>query len=119
MGKLVFLLPWTLLLSACASQPERVAKDFTQAVSEGDTARALESVDPEIRKQSGPKLTFLLDAAARESDARGGLKSVATQSVSERGDQARVRMTTVYHDGATETKIVRLRRVGGRWYLSV
>lgn len=111
-------LPWILLLSACASEPEQAARDFTQAVSNGDSARALEHIDPEIRQQTGEKLSFLLEASAREADARGGLKSIDSETVSEQGDQARVRMTTVYHNGSTETKIVRLRRADGRWYMS-
>lgn len=114
----VILLPWILLLSACASEPERAVKDFNQAVSDGDRARAMERIHPEIREQAGPKLSIIIEAASREADARGGLKSVDTDPVSEQGDTARVRVRTVYHNGTTETKIVTLRRDGGKWYLA-
>ena len=114
----IILLPLVLLLSACASEPEAVARDFTQAVSDGDTAAALERIDPEIRKNAGGKLTFVIQTASRAVDARGGVKSIKTESVGEQGDRARVRMVTTYHDGSVEAKVVTLRRIGGKWYLS-
>jgi hypothetical protein len=113
------ILAAALLLSACSSSPETVAAKFGDAGAKGHVAEAMELLDPQVRQTFGAKLPLAIEQAQRKANARGGVKSVEAVKVSEEGDYATVTVTTYYNDGTSGNGTTRLRRVDGKWYISM
>jgi len=113
------LLAAALLLSACSKGPESVATKFTTAGSKGHVAEATELLDPQMKATFGAKLPMAIAAAERKANARGGLKSVESEKLSQDGDYATVSVISYYNDGSSTRENARLRRVDGKWYISM
>jgi hypothetical protein len=117
--RILAILAAALLLAACSNSPESVAAKFSAAGANGHTAEATELLDPQVKETFGPKLPFAIAEAQRKANARGGVKSADAEKLSENGDYATVRVTTHYNDGSSGTENARLRRVRGKWYISM
>ena len=113
------MLAAAFMLSACSKGPESVAAKFTTAGSKGHVAEATELMDPQMRATFGAKLPMAIAQAERKASARGGLKSVEAEELSQDGDYATVRVITHYNDGSSTSETARLRRVEGKWYISM
>lgn len=113
------ILAAAFMLSACSKGPESVATQFSTAGGKGHVAEATELLDPQMRATFGAKLPMAIAAAQQKANARGGLKSVESEKLSQDGDYATVRVITHYNDGSSTSETARLRRVDGKWYISM
>ena len=116
---LAVLIAATFFLAACSSGPESAATKFTTAAAQGQTAEALELLDPQLKETLGPKLPLVMAGARNRTDARGGLKSVKVKKLSQDGDYATVQISVLYNDESGTTETGRLRRVQGKWYITM
>jgi ABC-type glycerol-3-phosphate transport system substrate-binding protein len=116
---LAILVAATVFLAACSSGPESAATRFMTAAAKGHTAEAVELLDPQLKETLGPKLPLVIAGAQRQADAKGGLKSVKAKMLSQDGDYATVQISILYNDESGKTETARLRRVQGKWYITM
>lgn len=116
-----FVVMATLLaLTACGQGPGDAARAAMEAAGRGETAEALEQVDPEIKATAGVFIAPLLQAKARKAQAKGGVTSVAVEKVNTvDADHAVVTTVTHYGDGSTQADSGKVRRVDGKWYITM
>lgn len=91
-----------------------------EAAGRGQTAEALERVDPEIKATAGIFLAPMLQGRATTAKKRGGVTSVAVEKVDRsNADHAVVTTVTRFGDGSTQTDTGKVRRVDGEWYITM
>jgi len=91
-----------------------------EAAGRGQTAEALERVAPEIKAAAGILIAPMLQTKARKAQAKGGVTSVAVEKVDTvDADHAVVTTVTYYGDGSTQADSGKVRRVEGKWYITV
>ena len=91
-----------------------------EAAGRGQTAEALEQVDPEIKATAGIFIAPMLQDKARKAQAKGGVTSVAVEKVDQTdADHSVVTTVTRYGDGSTQTDTGKVRRVDGKWYITM
>ncbi len=109
-----------LALTACGQGPGDAARAAMEAVGRGQTAEALERIDPEIKATAGMFLTPMLQDKAKKAKAKGGVTSVAVEKVEQTdADHAVVTTVTRFGNGSTQTDTGNVRRVDGRWYITM
>lgn len=111
--------PLALMLSACSSGPESVAENFVEKAAAGETAAAMEMIDPSIRAAGGQKLMTNIQNAPRSYQTKGGLADVKASEVSSQGDYATVNIEETYRNGEKGNSPVKLRKVDGTWYITM
>lgn len=109
-----------LALTACGQGPGEAARAAAEAVGRGQTAEALERIDPEVKATAGIFITPMLQDRARKAKAKGGVTSVRVEKVDQTdGDHAVVTTVTRFGDGSTQTDTDKVRRVDGKWYITM
>lgn len=108
-----------LLAAACSSGPKDVAEKFSTAAYNGDTHGALELLDPDLKQVGGMKLMAALGQAAAKAKSHGGLKSVESTDSKVDGDRGTVTLKEIYGDGTTGTETDKLRKVDGKWFVTI
>ena len=111
--------PLLTLVAGCAQGPSGVAESFMRALEAGDTAKALDYVDPELKQVGGMKLAAGLTNAANSIKALGGFKSLEVTSTATDGDHSNVSMKHIMGNGTAGTETDKLRRVEGKWYITM
>lgn len=107
-------------LTACGQGPGDAARAAMEAAGRGQTAEALEQVDPEIKATAGIFIAPMLQDQARKAQAKGGVTSVAVEKVDQTdADHSVVTTVTRYGDGSTQTDTGKVRRVEGKWYITM
>lgn len=114
LSALLVLLP----LTACTAGPDDRAEEFIEAAANGETAKAVEHIDPQIRQLFGPKLMAGVQRQAETVRQRGGLKSVDAFNATVTGDSATVDVKVQYKSAAEESAKMKLRKVEGEWYVT-
>ncbi len=107
-----------LMVAGCAKGPGDVATRFTTAASAGDTGKALDDFDPELKQMGGMKLVAGLNQVAIKAKARGGLKSAEVGESKVDGDRGTVTIKETFGDGPTASDVEKVRKVGGRWFVT-
>ncbi|MET3435551.1 DUF4878 domain-containing protein [Sphingomonas sp. 1185] len=109
-----------LALTACGQGPGDAARVAMEAAGRGQTAEALERIDPEIKATAGIFITPMLQDKAMKARAKGGVTSVEVEKVDETdGDHAVVTTVTRFGDGSTQTDTGKVRRIDGKWYITM
>jgi len=109
-----------LALTACGQGPGDAARAAIEAVGRGQTAEAHERIDPEIKATAGMFLTPMVQDKAKKAKAKGGVTSVAVEKVDQTdADHAVVTTVTRFGNGSTQTDTGNVRRVDGRWYITM
>lgn len=109
-----------LALTARGQGPGDAARAATEAAGRGQTTEALEQVDPEVKATAGILIAPLLQDKARKAQAKGGVTSVAVEKVDTvHADHAVVTTVTHYGDGSTQADSGKVRRVEGKWYITM
>jgi len=109
-----------LALTACGQGPGDAARAAMEAAGRGQTAEALERIDPEIKASAGIFITPILQDKARKAKAKGGLTSVEVEKVDHtEADHAVVTTVTRFGDGSTQTDTGKVRKVDGKWYITM
>jgi hypothetical protein len=109
-----------LLLTACSKGPDDVAQTFIQDTAAGRTSEAVENFDPELRQMAGMKLTAGLRSQAEKANRKGGVKELRVVSTEQADDaHATVTTETTFGDGSTLRDVGKLRKVHGRWYVTI
>ena len=107
-----------LSLAACSVGPDDRAEDFIEAAANGNTAEAIEHVDPQIRQMMGPKIMAGVQRQTETVRQRGGLTSVAASNPVIAGDSATVDLKIQYKSAPEENGKMTLRKVDGDWYVT-
>jgi predicted small lipoprotein YifL len=109
-----------LALTACGQGPGDAARAAMEAAGRGQTAEALQRVDPEIKTTAGIFIAPMLQDKARKAQAKGGVTSVMVEKVDQNdADHATVTTVTHFGDGSTQTDSGKVRRVDGKWYITI
>lgn len=109
-----------LALTACGQGPGDAARAAMEAAGRGQTAEALERIDPEIKATAGIFITPMLQDKAMKAKAKGGVTSVEVEKVDEAdADHAVVTTVTRFGDGSTQTDTGKVRRIDGKWYITM
>lgn len=109
-----------LALTACGQGPGDAARAAMEAAGRGQTAEALELIDPEIKASAGIFITPMLQSKARKAKAKGGVTSVEVEKVDQTdADHAVVTTVTRFGDGSTQTDTGKVRRIDGKWYITM
>lgn len=109
-----------LALTACGQGPGDAARAAMEAAGRGQTAEALERIDPEIKASAGIFITPMLQDKARKAKAKGGVTSVEVEKVDHtEADHAVVTTVTRFGDGSTQTDTGKVRKVDGKWYITM
>lgn len=109
-----------LALTACGQGPGEAARAAVEAAGRGQTAEALERIDPEIKATAGILITPMLQGKAANAQKRGGVTSVEVEKVDQMdADHAVVTTVTRFGDGATQTDTGKVRKVEGKWYITM
>ena len=109
-----------LALTACGQGPGDAARAAMEAAGRGQTAEALERIDPEIKASAGIFITPMLHDKARKAKAKGGVTSVEVEKVDHTdADHAVVTTVTRFGDGSTQTDTGKVRRIDGQWYITM
>lgn len=109
-----------LALTACGQGPGDAARAAVEAAGRGQTAEALERIDPEIKASAGIFITPMLQDKARKAKAKGGVTSVEVEKVDHtEADHAVVTTVTRFGDGSTQTDTGKVRKVDGKWYITM
>jgi hypothetical protein len=91
-----------------------------EAAGRGQTAEALERIDPEIKASAGVFITPMLQHKAVKAKAKGGVTSVEVEKVDQTdADHAVVTTVTRFGDGSTQTDTGKVRKVEGKWYITM
>jgi|GEM_PF-4731885 len=109
-----------LALTACGQGPGDTVRAATEAAGRGQAAEALERIDPEIKATAGIFIAPALQDKARKAKAKGGVTSVTVEKVDQTdADHAVVTTVTRFGDGSTRTDTDKVRRVDGKWYITM
>ncbi|MDR6147617.1 hypothetical protein QE363_003410 [Sphingomonas sp. SORGH_AS870] len=109
-----------LALTACGQGPGDAARAAIEAIGRGQTAEALERIDPEIKATAGIFITPMLQDKARKAKAKGGVTSVEVEKVDHtEADHAVVTTVTRFGDGSKQTDTGKVRRINGKWYITM
>ena len=109
-----------LALTACGQGPGDAARAAMEAAGRGQTAEALERIDPEIKATAGIFITPMLQDKARKAKAKGGVTSVEVEKVDQTdADHALVTTVTRFGDGSKQTDTGKVRRLDGKWYITM
>lgn len=109
-----------LALTACGQSPGDAARAAIEAIGRGQTAEALERIDPEIKATAGIFIAPTLQDKARKAKAKGGVTSVEVEKIDRTdADHAVVTTVTRFGDGSTQTDTGKMRRVNGKWYITM
>ena len=109
-----------LALTACGQGPGDAARAAMEAAGRGQTAEALERIDPEIKATAGIFITPMLQGKAANAQKRGGVTSVEVAKVDQTdADHALVTTVTRFGDGSTQTDTGKVRKVDGKWYITM
>lgn len=109
-----------LALTACGQGPGDAARAAMEAAGRGQTAEALERIDPEIKATAGIFITPMLQGKAANAQKRGGVTSVKVERVDQTdADHAVVTTVTRFGDGSTQTDTGKVRKVDGKWYITM
>lgn len=114
----VFVALTLLPLAACAAGPDDRAEDFIEAAAKGDTAEAIEHIDPQIQQLFGPKLVAGVQRQTDTVRQRGGLTSVDAFNPAVEGDSATVDIKVRYKNAPEENAKMKMRKVEGKWYVT-
>lgn len=109
-----------LALTACGQGPGDTVRAATEAAGRGQAAEALERIDPEVKATAGIFITPMLQDKAAKAKKRGGVTSVEVEKVDQTdGDHAVVTTVTHFGDGSTQTDTDKVRKVDGKWYITM
>ena len=109
-----------IALTACGQGPGDAARAAMEAAGRGQTAEALERIDPEIKATAGIFITPMLQDKARKAKAKGGVTSVEVEKVDQTdADHALVTTVTRFGDGSKQTDTGKVRRLDGKWYITM
>lgn len=109
-----------LALTACGQGPGDAVRAATEAAGRGQAAEALERIDPEIKATAGIFITPALQEKAKRAKAKGGVTSVTVGKIDQAdADHAVVTTVTRFGDGSTQTDTDKVRRVDGKWYITM
>lgn len=109
-----------LALTACGQGPGDAARAAMEAAGRGQTAEALERIDPEIKASAGIFITPMLQGKALKAKAKGGVTSVEVEKIDKTdADHAVVTTVTHFGDGSTQTDTGKVRKVDGKWYITM
>ena len=109
-----------LALTACGQGPGDAARAAMEAAGRGQTAEALERIDPEIKATAGIFITPMLQGKAANAQKRGGLTSVEVEKIDQTdADHAVVTTVTRFGDGSTQTDTGKVRKIDGKWYITM
>ncbi|MEG3092962.1 MULTISPECIES: DUF4878 domain-containing protein [Sphingomonas] len=109
-----------LALTACGQGPGDAARAAMEAAGRGQTAEALERIDPEIKATAGIFITPMLQGKAANAQRRGGVTSVEVEKVDQTdADHALVTTVTRFGDGSKQTDTGKVRRLDGKWYITM
>lgn len=109
-----------LALTACGQGPCDAARAAMEAAGRGQTAEALERIDPEIKATAGIFITPMLQGKAANAQKRGGLTSVEVEKIDQTdADHAVVTTVTRFGDGSTQTDTGKVRKIDGKWYITM
>ena len=109
-----------LALIACGQGPGDAVRAATEAAGRGQGAEALERIDPEIKATAGIFITPMLQDKAAKAKKRGGVTSVTVGKVDQTdADHAVVTTVTRFGDGSTQTDTDKVRRVDGKWCITM
>ncbi len=109
-------------LGACSKteKPEDVARAFITDSAAGRGAKALERIDPAVRPLAGMLVAAAPKTAAFGPPPHGSIETVEvleTNTVDP--DHATVETVSHFGDGTEVKRTARLRRVDGRWYITM
>lgn len=121
MRNLMIFGAWPLLmLSACGTGgPEDTVKGFTKDVSANEIAAASEQLDPQLRQMGGPKILAGLSRTHDDMEKKGGLKSIEIVDKAIENDHGTVTTKISYGNGTSETSKANVRKVDGKWYITM
>lgn len=103
------------MITPSDKQPIRSVND-----SRGQAAEALERIDPEIKATAGIFIAPALQDKAKRAKAKGGVTSVTVEKIDQTdADHAVVTTVTLFGDGSTQTDTDKVRRVDGKWYITM
>ena len=109
-----------MALTACGQGPGDAVRAATEAAGRGQATEALERIDPEIKATAGIFITPMLQDKAKKAKAKGGVTSVTVEKVDQTdADHAVVTTVTRFADGSTQTDTDKVRRVDGKWYITM
>ncbi|KTT98987.1 DUF4878 domain-containing protein [Sphingomonas sanguinis] len=109
-----------LALTACGQGPGDAARAAMEAAGRGQTAEALERIDPEIKATAGILITPMLQGKAANAQKRGGVTSVEVEKIDKTDpDHAVVTTVTRFGNGSTQTDTGKVRRIDGKWYITM
>lgn len=109
-----------LTLAACSAGPDDTVRDFMQDKASGRTAEAMQRMDPAMAQTVGPLIAAVLATEAVKGRTHGGLKDVkVVESQKTDADHAVVRAEGRYGDGTVTREQTKLRRVDGKWYVTM
>ena len=109
-----------LALTACGQGPGDAVRAATEAAGRGQTAEALERIDPEIKATAGIFIAPALQEKAKRAKAKGGVTSVTVGKIEPTdADHAVVTTVTRFGNGSTQTEADKVRRVDGKWYITM
>jgi predicted small lipoprotein YifL len=116
----LFAVAALLALTACGQGPGDAARAAVEAAGRGQTAEALERIDPEIKATAGILITPMLQGKAANAQKRGGVTSVGVEKIDQTdADHAVVTTVTRFGDGSTQTDTGKVRRIDGKWYITM
>lgn len=97
--------------------PEKAVERFFRSLESGKPQEAAELLySGEIPKE---KLGVMLAASSAEIVKRGGISRIENEDLGGGDNTRRLRNKITFNDGRTETKVVPLRKVDGRWRLDM
>jgi uncharacterized lipoprotein YehR (DUF1307 family) len=112
-------LAFCVALSACSNSAGTVVEKFNKTIGKGDTTAALDYIDPQLKQIGGMKLLAAVSDAAGKAKAKGGVTSVKTVESKIDGDQGTVKVEDTYGDGSTSIDQEKVRKVDGKWYITM
>ncbi|WP_180682195.1 DUF4878 domain-containing protein [Tepidicella baoligensis] len=109
------------LFSFGGSSPERTAREFFEALSNGQVSQAIERIHPSQRSEAtDAKLEMALEMQ-RGAQAQGNrsVNKIETILESEQGETALVTVKITHNNGRTSSERINLRQHHGKWYIYI
>lgn len=107
-------------LAACSAGPGDAARGFMEDKAAGRTAEAMERMDPAMAQTVGPMIAVVLATEATKGKKAGGLKDVKVVETRQTdADHAIVRAEGHYGNGTVAREETKMRRIDGRWYVTM
>lgn len=122
MNRFVILAIGCVSVGACSKteKPEDVARAFIVDNAAGRGAEVLERIDPAVRPLAGMMVAAAPKTATSGPPPHGGIKTVEvldTRTVDP--DHAIVETVSHFGDGTEVRRTAKLRRVDGKWYITM